>query len=53
MVDTLEKNNHYLQWEESTAVLLMPMLAVGYLEIPGLRYALIHGCGLDTDDVGL
>lgn len=53
MADVLEKNGYYLQWEVSTATLIMPMLAAGHLEISGLRFALLHGCDLDTADDSL
>jgi len=53
MADTLEKNGFYLQWDESIATLIMPMLAAGHIEVSGLRFALLHGCDLDTGDDSL
>lgn len=49
----LKWNGHYLQWSDDTEVMVISLLGAGHLDMPGLRHALILGCGLDVTDATL
>jgi death-on-curing protein len=53
MVKTLEWNDYYLQWSDDAEVIIVSLLGAGYLEMEGLRHALLLGCGLDVSDTTL
>ncbi len=46
----LKWNGHYLTWTSDAEVIVISLLGAGYLDIAGLKHALILGCGLDIMD---
>ena len=50
MLKTLEWNSYYPRWTQDAETIVISLLGAGYLEMTGLRHALILGCRLDTTD---
>ena len=48
---TLSWNGQKTKWTDAEAILVFSLLGSGFLEIPGLRHALLLACGHDVTDL--
>lgn len=46
---TLKWNGEFPRWSQETKTLIMKMIAAGYIDLEGVRFALLSACGHNVD----